>query len=563
MTFSALDTLLAAKPSCVGGVLDAIERGEVSVAKSIEASPHLLVNFLREASQSGRERETPTQRQAQTRMIELLLAHGADPWVEDYRGKDGFYWAVILGNSAVVDMLARAPGAPADLNERTEGRDGTSVIFQACNNTPMLRTLIGLGFDKHATRNSRTLLHETQSPEAAAFLLAQNLDPAAKTDQGLDVQAYWDKMGFTAPHRSKMDLALRGYLPQEPEKLVQGFAVACLEVGVPAAKQRLVAAGIDPGVAGHAGFSLPELLAIEGLRRGLKSKGHHSLGNEMGHKHWRKLVFSAVRHCQMDKASEEQKRQLRDVVELMEMADQHLRFEHRAKTLPSSRSLKSKNPAAPKDTSSNDLRSAVGLGPRNTTVALAAETIDRWATLLDRMVDARLVDNGSLLATWILQYSFYSWDAYANHAQSGEALFLRLAKQATRSDFDPNWEGPQSLAKNMYSMPLSLQRIPLPIPERLAKLPNGIGVMGSLIGTISEDRAPLQWMSARLKEHETSGDLKISMQDPWLASAVEVMKESKYPQKVELSQRLRVLAEQQDLQATTTPSHLAKRGPRL
>ena len=566
MAFSALNTLLTSSPRDAERIAEAIRHGEISAATAVQTEPALIAHFLRAAAHVGSETRNPDQQRGQLALVDILLANGADPWVADHYGHDGFAYAVQLGNTQLLRRIAGTSPNPSLLRERPPVDRQAPVVFQGLNNAPLLRTLFDLGFDPKATWQSASLLHEAKNAEVVQLLLARGLDPNALTSTGLDVQRYWDKRNIAAPERAKMEAVLRDHTPQDPKQLIKEFGNACVEVGVPAAKQRLLAAGVDLASAEHEGFSLPELMAIRALQTGLKHLRVYTLGSPGSHKKWRKSVLSVARHSRVDTWNEPRKAQLRDTVELMELIDYHLTMQNKPRSPPMATGKSLKKPAPePKDTSLDDLRQAVGLEPRLGGPSPKTDQLARWSQLLDRMVAGQLLDNGSLLAAWVLQATLGGWNNKGDWMTpvAGEPLFLHLAKQATQGPFDPAWQGKQSMARNMARPPIAELMLPLTLPDSLARQANGVGAMACLAAAARDPKHMVRWLNIQLEDHELSGKLTLSLQDPWLKHGLQGLVDSKHPSLNDIGARLSAMTHEQDLQQDTSAPQRKRSGPRL
>lgn len=561
MTFSALDTLLSHHPLAAGEIAAAIERGEISASMGLEAAPKTLVNFLREASGKGGQARLGEQYRAQLRIATILLDLGADPWLRDYYEADAFDHAINLGNAELVRTLAKHTAAPSDLLTRKRRAEHAPAIFQATNNAPLLRTMIELGFDPHATHHSGTLLHAAENAEVVQLLLAVGLDPQAKNEHGQDVQAHWDQRNISAPTRAAMETVLHAAAPQDSQRLLQDFAHACVEVGVPAAKRRLLSAGIDPTNARHDGFSLPEMVAWHAISRGLAVTSYHNQGNPNAHRKWRKLLISVAQHCQVDKWNAKDKAQLHDVINLFEVIDYHLIDANRPKTPAySSSASKGKNKAPPPDLTREQLREAVGLPVRVGAPSLEAEQVGRWTQLMERAVAIQALDNGSLAMAWVGAHHGSWWKNGGDWQQivDGEPVLVRLTKQITRGEFDRAWKGSKSLATRSITPTVSLLKLPTQMPQDFANYPGALGSVALVLAQAKDKSSTLSWMRDQLQSLPA-----LESDDPWLAAGVRAMQACNDEGVAEVGRQMGAAFEQQQLRDTTPDAGQKRRGPRL
>lgn len=560
MTLSVINTLLSHHPLDAAEIAAAIERGEIAVAMGLEAEPKTLVNFFREASSKGGQARIAAQYQGQMRVARHLLGLGADPWLTDYYGNDAFDYAVQLGNAELTRTLATRRDAPPDLLTRQRRQGYAPTIFQATNNAPLLRTLIELGFDPYTTKNSATLLHEADNAEVVQLLLSAGLDPNTKNDNGLDVQAYWDQRSMPAPVRAKMETVLQEAAPQDTQRLLQEFAKSCVDVGVPAAKRRLVAAGIDPSSARYGGFSLPELVALHGISRGLAATSYHNQGNPNSHRKWRKLLMSVAQHCQVDKWSTPEKARLHDVVELFEVVDYYLIDANRPKTPSYSSSTGKKKVAPPPDTSREQLRETMGLPARAGSPSIEADQVGRWTSIMEDAVAIKALDNGSLAMWWVAAHHRGRWNNTGNWAQPvrGEPVLVRMFKQITRGEFDQDWKGPKSVATRSMTPAISLLPLPSPMPEWFLRYPGALGSVALMLAHTKGKSPLLGWMQQQIQSFQA-----FEGGDRWLEAGAQAMQASNDDVVSEVGRELATLYTQQKLQDATPGTGSPRRGPRL
>ena len=547
MSSSALRYFLVHHPESASVLWEAIHSGEIDVAKAASQDPALLRDFL--VAVAGMRSVSYGMEETHLAMAKLLEGQGLDLWcpvgAEDT--KKPFQCALQTQNPHLIRWVGKHPGAPHDLIAQLESQ-GQSPLFNA--NVRVAKALLDVGFDSQVKdARGNNLLHTANSGELVTLWLAQGVDPRHKNLAGQDVKAAWDAHPNTPQTlRKEKDSALAQHVAPDPQQLVREFGKKAFEVGIPRSRERLAAAGLDPATATYQGFSMPEMVAIEALRRGFKVREYNP-NEPIDHYRCRKLLLSALRSCGVPEANSVEHTRWQQILGFFMLMERSMQPKTRDVKTVKKRDAKGKKiEELSVDHTREEIAKIVGGSPGTTAAAF------NHTQLLGKLVKLGLVDNGSMLAGHLLKA--IAGDLGASLAQgntTARAAFLHLAKMAACGAWEPAWNRPGSLQNN------PLQNIPIPFALEKS-LPADQEGIAALLSMLPKDPGrAFRELQDRLRGQALPS---LSADDPWLAAGLKRVGSFVDPEIAQMVGEIRALATHAVLEETTAPS-AARPGRRL
>jgi hypothetical protein len=534
---SLLQRQLCARSAFLEPLIEAIECKELDISIGISQCPS-LIPLAMESWERNEAHNVKFQR-TQLKMVQMLEAHGCDPWVEA-NNLNLLTLAYRAHNPLLLAWAATHPQAPPNQVHDFFFKQQRSTLFGVDAN--MIDALVAIGAAADATdEKGNTPLHLARNTGQVASLLKAGVDGYALNEEGLDARDSWDLAKIDIEQRNAMERELANHFPMRAEKIIRQFGAQIYKQGSARTKARLKEAKVDATTAQWRGLNLIELLTCEALDDIRDEKGDKKDYSGRQGERWRKAFDTTLKMMSARNATFVDPARVQAATEL---------FMGFAQPSP----MRAWAPGA-------IMESADHPASKLTNHPIARR-IDHCLELIERAVEMGVLRDGSHVAANLASrhIATLSRAEWAVQDASGESRLLHLLDLATRGLWDTHW----SIAPADAYSPLSRLALDVDLVAGMMDRPHGVGIV--LLAQTRTKTDVLDGFGTRIVlqlKDRGMDQFALSHEDPRLAAALVELGKSMQAVLRKIGKALDMEAQRQDLDRQTTPGRGVGRAVRL